>query len=54
MQHKSIYSLKFTGIFKPGLINHLSPMSTIPVKSEALVKEVNRNTAMRFILKDRI
>jgi hypothetical protein len=29
-------------------------MSTIPVKNEASVKEVNRNTAMRFILKDRI
>jgi hypothetical protein len=54
MQLKSIYPLKFTGIFKPGLINYLYPMSTIPVKSEALVKEVNRNTAMRLILKDRM
>lgn len=54
MRLRSIYPLKFTGIFNPGIFNYLYPMSTIPVKSEALVKEVNRNTAMRLILKDRL
>ena len=54
MQLKSISLLKFTGIFKPELTKYPFPISTIPVKSEALIKEVNRKTAMRLILKDRI